>query len=65
MRMNNGRMVTASKRFADLRQREIGQLACEKHGHLPSEGNRFADLMNKVIADIKNMGPSKKLVKAF
>ena len=30
-----------------------------------SEGNRFAALMNKVIADIKNMGPSKKLVKAF
>ncbi len=30
-----------------------------------SEGNRFAALMNKVIADIKSIGPSKKLVKAF
>lgn len=28
-----------------------------------SEGNRFAALMNKVIADIKRIGPSKKLVK--
>jgi len=30
-----------------------------------SEGNRFAALMNKVIADIKRIGPSKKLVKAI
>ena len=30
-----------------------------------SEGNRFAVLMNKVIADIKRIGPSKKLVKAI
>jgi len=28
-----------------------------------SEGHRFAALMNKVIADIKRIGPSKKLVK--
>ena len=28
-----------------------------------SEGKRFAMLMNKVIADIKRIGPSKKLVK--
>jgi coenzyme F420-reducing hydrogenase delta subunit len=28
-----------------------------------SEGKRFASLMNKVIADIKRIGPSKKLVK--
>ncbi|MBA7541729.1 hypothetical protein ES705_34045 [subsurface metagenome] len=28
-----------------------------------SEGNRFAALMNKVIADIRRIGPSKKLVK--
>ena len=28
-----------------------------------SEGNRFAALMNKVIADIRKIGPSKKLVK--
>jgi coenzyme F420-reducing hydrogenase delta subunit len=28
-----------------------------------SEGKRFAALMNKVIADIKRIGPSKKLVK--
>jgi len=30
-----------------------------------SEGSRFAALMNKVIADIKRIGPSKKLVKAI
>lgn len=30
-----------------------------------SEGNRFAALMNKVIADIRKIGPSKKLVKAI
>jgi coenzyme F420-reducing hydrogenase delta subunit len=28
-----------------------------------SEGNRFAALMNKVIADIKKVGPAKKFVK--
>ncbi len=30
-----------------------------------SEGNRFAALMNRVIADIRKIGPSKKLVKAI
>ncbi len=28
-----------------------------------SEGKRFADLMDKVIADVKRIGPSKHLVK--
>jgi F420-non-reducing hydrogenase iron-sulfur subunit len=28
-----------------------------------SEGNIFADLINKVIADVKKVGPAKKLVK--
>jgi coenzyme F420-reducing hydrogenase delta subunit len=28
-----------------------------------SEGNVFADLINKVIADVKKVGPAKKLVK--
>ena len=30
-----------------------------------SEGNRFAALMNKVIADVKHIGPSANLVKAI
>lgn len=30
-----------------------------------SEGNRFAALMNKVIEDVKRIGPSEKLVKAI
>lgn len=30
-----------------------------------SEGKRFAALMNKVIADVKRIGPSKKLAKAL
>ena len=30
-----------------------------------SEGSRFAALMNKVIEDIKRMGPSEKLAKAI
>ncbi len=28
-----------------------------------SEGQKFADLMNKVIEDVKKIGPAKKLVK--
>jgi coenzyme F420-reducing hydrogenase delta subunit len=28
-----------------------------------SEGQRFAELINKVIADVKQVGPAKKLVK--
>ncbi|MBD3323851.1 hydrogenase iron-sulfur subunit [candidate division KSB3 bacterium] len=30
-----------------------------------SEGNRFAALVNKVIADVKTVGPAKKLVKTL
>jgi len=30
-----------------------------------SEGQRFADLANKIIDDIKKIGPSKKLVKGM
>ena len=29
-----------------------------------SEGGRFADLMNRVIADVKRVGPARRLVKA-
>ncbi len=34
-RMQNGRVIPAAKRLTDLRQRMIGQLLGQGHGHLP------------------------------